>query len=605
MSIFNLIEMAGGLALFLYGMQVMGDGLKAGSSGALKNAIAKVTNSPWKGFILGVLVTGIIQSSTATIVLTSGLVGAGLVSLHQSVGIILGANVGTTVTGQIIRLLDIEGTSVSWLAFFQPDTLAPVAAIIGILLLKIAKKKNTETIGNIAIGFGILFTGLLSMTSAVTPLSQSDAFQNAIMKLSGSPVLGFAVGAAVAFVLQSSSATIGILQAMSMTGSLTFSAVYPIIIGVYLGDCVTTAIVCSIGAKADAKRTGIIHVLFNLSQELIIAVVMTILHRTGAIDQLWNMVMTPGIIANTHTIFKLSCCLLLLPFSTLFENLSRKIVPNDEELGESIEKELEMLNEKLFTSPALALNASAAAISKMLQLGGGNVLNAMEVLRVYDQKEIERVNENEEHIDRLADAVDNYLIHLSPRIKAGHENDLLNYYMQCFGEFERIGDYAVNLCEDAQDLRNRDAEFSDLAKEELAVLKDALNEILDYTYYAFTNMDYEQARMIEPLEEVMDDLVAALRNNHIQRLRDGRCTTYAGLAFLDALVNIERIADQCSNVGVYTLGLIDDQVLMNHHDYLKQIHSGSDSFFNEAYTDGRDKYFSELSKLGEDYSVNV
>ena len=265
MTIFNVISLFGGLALFLYGMRLMGNGLKESSSGALKTAMEKVTNNSAVGFLLGLIVTAIIQSSTATIVLTSGLVGAGVITLHQSIGVVLGANVGTTITGQIIRLLDLNGSGgASWVDIFKPSTLAPLAAIIGILMIMAVKTKHSGVIGQIAMGFGILFTGLMNMTAAVSPLSSSESFARMFVGLSDTPVLGFLAGTGVAFLIQSSSATIGILQALSTTGALTFGAVYAIIIGVNIGDCVTTAIVCSIGSKADAKRTGIVHILFNI-----------------------------------------------------------------------------------------------------------------------------------------------------------------------------------------------------------------------------------------------------------------------------------------------------------------------------------------------------
>ena len=604
MSILNVISMAGGLALFLYGMQVMGDGLKNGSSGAMKNALAEVTNNPVKSFLLGLLVTSVIQSSTATIVLTSGLVGAGMMTLHQSVGIIFGANVGTTMTGQIIRLLDVKTVDggISILSFFKPDTLAPLASIIGLILLKINANKNHETAGNIAIGFGILFTGLLGMTSAVSPLSSSPTFQGWIVRFSSNPALGFLVGFAVAFVLQSSSATVGIIQAISMTGTLIYSAVYPVILGIYLGDALTTAIVCSIGAKADAKRTGVIHVCLNISEEIVIFVAMFILRKLGVLDGVWNSVMTPGSIANLHTAFNLICAVGLLPLANTYEKISLKIIPDDEQLGENIDKELEMLNEKLFTSPALALESARTATARMLNLAGANVLNAMETLKNYDAKEIARINENEVHIDNLSDAVNNYLVKLSPYIISTKDNDMLNFYLQCSSEFERIGDYAVHLTECAQELKDKNREFSQIAHSELDVAKEGLNEILDLTYYAFSGPDYVKAKKVEPLEEVMDDITQVLKKNHTQRLRQGLCSTTAGLIFLDSLVNIEAISDKCSNVGVFTLALVDDKVMTNHHDYLKKLHGGSDEAYNSTYAQLHDKYHKMLQGAYKPYN---
>ena len=597
MTIFNIITLFGGLALFLYGMRLMGDGLKRGSSDAFKSAMEKVTNNPLVGFLLGLGVTAVIQSSTATIVLTSGLVGAGILSLHQSIGVILGANVGTTVTGQIIRLLDVNASDTSLLNFFKPSTLAPLASIIGILFIMAVKGRKSETVGSIAMGFGILFTGLLSMTAAVSPLSESETFANMFFQLSDKPVLGFLLGAGVAFLLQSSSATIGILQAISTTGALTFSSVYAIIIGVNIGDCVTTAIVCSIGSEADAKRTGVIHILFNIAGSVLVILGLMVLRGFGVLDPLWGKVLTSGGIANVHTVFRLVSAVVLLPVCSRFEKLSRKLVKDGVQIGENVDHELSLLDEKFFTSPAIALSGAGEAITTMARLARSGVMNAMNVLEKFDRHTVDIICENEDHIDKLADHVDNYLIRLSPYVPTGHPNDLLNYYIQCFGEFERIGDHAVNLTENAQEFIERNASLSPVARQELAVLTEALGEILDYTYSAFGATDYDAARKIEPVEEVVDDLVATLRSNHIHRVRDGQCTVYAGLTFLDILVNVERIADQCSNVGVFTLSMSDKHIMNNHHDYIHELHQGKDPVFNRAYQETHDKYFGELKRI--------
>ena len=386
------------------------------------------------------------------------------------------------------------------------------------------------------------------------------------------------------------------MQALSITGHLSLSSVYSIIIGIYLGDCVTTAIVCSIGSKADAKRTGMIHILFNIAGSVLIIVGMLLLKNFGVLDPLWNKVMTSGGIANVHTTFRLVAAVVLLPVCRKFEQLSRRIVKDDEQIGENVDHELELLDEKFFTSPALALSGASEAITTMARLARTAVSGAMDNLCAYDQKAVDVINENEEHIDKLADHVDNYLIKLSPHVPTGHGNDLLNYYIQCFSEFERIGDYAVNLTENAQELLNRNVQFSPMAQQEIAVLKEALEEIIGYAYRAFAATDNQAARCIEPVEEVVDDLVATLRSNHIRRLRDGQCTVYAGLTFLDILVNIERIADQCSNIGIYTLSMFDKNIMNNHHDYIHELHQGNDPFFNESYQKTHDKYFGKLAE---------
>ena len=327
MNVFNLISLFGGLAMFLYGMRMMGDGLKESSSGALKNIMGKVTGTPVKAFLLGLIMTAVIQSSTATIVITSGLVGAGIISLHQSLGIIIGANVGTTVTGQIIRLLDLNASGgASFLQLFKPSTLAPLALIVGIIFIMAKPFRGSDKAGRIVIGFGILFSGLMNMTGAVSALTETGIIESLFSRLGENPFIGYLIGAGVAFVLQSSSATIGILQAFSTSGQLTFNAIYAVLVGIYLGDCVTTAIVCNIGAKPDAKRVGVVNILFNLSETVLILVGVNIAHSLGLLDNLWNSVVYSGSIANTNTVFNLSCAILMFPMLGVYEKLSLKLV---------------------------------------------------------------------------------------------------------------------------------------------------------------------------------------------------------------------------------------------------------------------------------------
>ena len=597
MTIFNVISLLGGLALFLYGMRIMGDGLTRGSSAALKAAMEKVTNNPIVGFLLGLAVTCVIQSSTATIVLTSGLVGAGILTLHQSLGIILGANVGTTVTGQIIRLLDLNTEAGSWMQLFQPTTLAPLAAIVGILLLMAFHFRNSDTIGGIFIGFGILFTGLLNMTAAVSPLSQSETFSRLFAGLANQPFLGFLAGAGVACLIQSSSATVGILQALSMTGVLSFSSIYAVLLGIYLGDCITTAIVCSIGAKADAKRTGAIHIMFNLSMGVLILLVVTILHRTGAISEFWSKPITSGGIANTHTIFKLAGTLVLLPISGLFEKLSRRIIRDDPVNAQDTQREkvIETLDRAFYASPELALASAHSVIATMADLSCLGVRNALEDLGKDTQSVVSTIKANEANIDSFADHVSDYLIHLSPHVQEGKGNARLNYFIKCVSEFERIGDHAVNLTENSAALVEKHTEFSAAAKRELEVLTDAIKQILDYAWRAFVEHDLTAAHHIEPLEETIDDLVSALRGNHVERLQAGKCSSEAGYIFMDVLVNVERISDHCSNLGMHTIFLYDAKAAEMQHEYIRHLHKGEDSAYNREFDMVHAEYFARLN----------
>ncbi|MBQ2455120.1 MAG: Na/Pi cotransporter family protein [Firmicutes bacterium] len=594
MSVFNLISLFGGLSLFLYGMRLMGDGLRSSSGNAFKNAMARVTKGPVRAFLLGLLVTAIIQSSTATIVITSGLVGAGVLSLDQSLGIILGANVGTTVTGQIIRLLDVDSSSSSILQLFTPSTLAPLAAILGILFIMVFKFKNSNTAGQIAMGFAILFTGLLSMTAAVSDLSGSETFVRMFTTLGRMPLLGFLSGFAVAFMLQSSSASVGILQAISMTGVLSFETVYPIILGIYMGDCVTTAIVCWIGAKADARRTGIVHVLINISQVILVFTVVTILHMSGALDSLWSKSLHSGGIADTHTIFKLGCAVALLPFTKQFANLSRRIVKDEPSIEDEHAKEFAYLDEAFFKSPGVALSEAFKAISAAVEVAINNVLIAIDVMTEYDPEKIALVNREEQFVDRMTDRASDYLTRLSDHITLSRDSVLVNYYLKCVSEFERISDLAVNLTENAQTLVDRGVSFSPMAVSELKVLKDAVTDIMEHSRIAFINGSYEEASHIEPIEEVVDDMVEQLKDFHLRRLRNGTCNVDSGFVFMEMLTNIERISDQCSNIGLATMGLFDPVINEMHHMYILQLHEGE----NQQYLD-------ELRRASEKYLVRL
>ena len=594
MSIFNVITLLGGLAMFLYGMRMMGDGLKESSSGTLKVAMEHVTNNPFKAFLLGLAVTAIIQSSTATIVITSGLVGAGIITLRQSLGIIVGANVGTTVTGQIIRLLDVDDSATSWLQFFKPSTLAPLALIIGMLLIMAFKFKNSNRIGNIAIGFGILFSGLMNMTSSVTSLTDSGLFEDMFARLGSNPVIGYLTGAGIAFLLQSSSATVGILQAFSMTGLLSWNAIYAVIVGIYLGDCVTTAIVCSIGAKAEAKRVGLVNILFNLGKSALVLIGVTIAHKTGLLDSLWTRTVNSGIIADTNTIFNLACALLLLPLMSVFEKLSRRLIKEKPSKAGKYDELLEALSPVFFKTPALALRSCYNALMAMYTASRTNIEKAMNLLHVYDEKVVEEIMEEEENIDMLNDEISNYLVALSPHIKEEYQVHILNEYYKIVTEFERLGDHATNIAEMAQDLDHKSLHFSDDAIREIDVLEELIYRILDLTRLAFEKRDVDSAMQIEPLEEVTDDMVNALHDLHLERLRKGTCSVDVGSSFLNLLSDLERISDVCSNVGVATLTRVNTNLESRAHEFISSLHSGHDEMFNERYSAAHKEFFNKL-----------
>jgi phosphate:Na+ symporter len=552
-TVLTVIKLLGGLAMFLYGMEVMGDGLKQGSGGALKNFLGKLTHNAFLGLLTGALVTAIIQSSTATIVLTVGLIGAGILNLKQAVSIVLGANIGTTVTAQIIRLMDIESSGNSILVFFKPDTLAPVALIAGIILFMFLKKGASKNVGMICLGFGILFTGLMGMTDAVEPLADSQAFVDTLSYFSDMPMLGIFTGLVLTVIIQSSSAMVGILQALSVTGVMTFELVYPMVMGINLGTCVTTALVCSIGSSKDAKRTGVVHIVFNTIGTVLFMVAMTILRSAGFMPDLWEGVVDSGIIANFQTVFNLVTAIVLLPFTGLLVKLACAVVKDDVKDEEGY-PELAALDRKLMISPVLALGHVTDSVAAMAKAARDNVVLALEQFETYDEQRAEIINSREDQIDRFTDHVENYLIELSHSIDSERENHQLNVLMQCSPNIERIGDYATNFDEMAKKLSETDLTFSEMAKKEMALLSEAVVEILRLTVDALEKDSVSNARRIEPLEEVIDDMVLKVQNNHSARLRKGECSIESGLIYMDLLTNLERTADQCSNIALLNDG---------------------------------------------------
>ena len=591
MSIFDFLTLFGGLAMFLYGMRLMGDGLKESSSGTLKKAMESVTNNQFKAFLLGLGITAIIQSSTATIVITSGLVGAGLLTLHQSIGIILGANVGTTVTGQIIRLLDLDaGGATSWLQLFKPSSLAPIALIIGIILIMGGRIKSSRQIGNIAIGFGILFSGLMNMTNAVGVLTESGMVEGLFTGLGNNPVIGYLTGAAVAFVLQSSSATIGILQAFSASGMLTFKAVYPVIVGVYLGDSVTTGIVCFIGAGAEQKRVGIVNILFNIGKMAVILIGVTILHQFGFLDWIWERTVNSGIIANANTVFNLAASMLLFPVVGLFEKQSVRLVPDDKEEPNKYQDKLDALSPTFFDTPALALRSLYDILLTQYRTARDNVEKAFGLIENYDAKVYEQIQEAEADIDLLTDRISRYIVEFLPHIGGEQNAAILNQYYKVVTDFERIGDHAVNIADNAEMLHNKQRTFTPAAMEEIRIVEDLLREILDAVDLAFEKRDVDAAFSIEPLQEVATDMLSRLKRHHLDRMGRGECDIYADANFENLLSDFQRIADVSTNIGEAVMVRVNPELAENEHIYFTGLRSGKDQRFNEAFDEAYKKY---------------
>ncbi|CUN35019.1 transcriptional regulator PhoU [Faecalibacterium prausnitzii] len=558
MDITHITSLLGGIALFLYGMSIMGAGLEKLAGGKMQGVLQKLTSSTIKGVIFGTLITGVIQSSAGTVVICVGLVNSGIMTLTQSVGVIMGANIGTTVTGQLIRMADISGDSL-WLTLIQPKTFAPVVAFIGCIFyvfLRNAKKKN---IGQIMLGFGILFTGMSLMDSGVSPLRESAAFQDLFVSMTN-PILGILVGVVATVIIQSSSASVGILQALSSTGLVTFGSAIPIILGAHIGTAFTPLLTIG-GSSKDGKRTALIHLYFNIIGSVVLLAAIYAVRYTIGIP-VWNDVMNKSSIANIHTLSSVAAMILFLPFSRVLSRLAVLTVPDSAE--EAQELSMPVLDERLFKSPAVALQQAKNAVVKMSRRAARNVNLAAPLLIKMDEDVVSAINVRENLIDRMEVEVSNYLIKMTDQELGDDESHAVTELLNFVTEYERIGDYAVNIMEKSEELYEKEASFSDHAKEQLKLLTSAMERILDLTNDAFENDDLTLARQVEPLEEVIDIMVEKLRDQHIKRLKDGICSIDTGVVFLDVLNNAERISDHCSNIAARLVGMSEGDDYDSH-----------------------------------------
>ena len=593
-----IIQLLGGLAMFLYGIEVMGDGLKNSSGAALKRVLEKVTGNVVMGVLTGALVTAVIQSSTATIVLTVALIGAGVLNLKQAVSVVMGANIGTTITAQVIRLGSIESDG-SWLLWlFDTDTLAPIALVIGIILVMFIKSKSSKTIGDICIGFGVLFVGLNLMTDGVKPLIGTDAFTSFIGFL-GNPLFGILFGLVLTVIVQSSSATVGMLQTVaSVPGSgITFAMAYPVIMGINLGTCVTTAMVCSIGSSKDAKRTGVVHIAFNTIGTVLFMLVMTVMQKLSVFGaEYWVRAVDSGVIANFQTIFNLLTAIVLVPFAGALVKLSTLIVKEEKE-HEHRHPELHTLDEKLYISPAVAVAEATKAVAFMGSIAKENFAKCCRILTTGETSGTEKIYSDEECLDQFADRADRFLIGLSKAVETEMDDRQVDMLLQTVPSFERVGDYATNLVELAERLKAESATLSDSAKKELGILCSAVNEILDITVNAFATDDVEAAKRIEPLEETIDDMVMILRDRHTKRLKSGECSISSGLVFMEALTHLERASDHCSSIAVMMVARTNEDILHNHYEYLRQLHTGNDEGYRNERARRREQYVKALKEV--------
>lgn len=598
---YNIVAFLGGLAMFLYGMRVMGDGLKSSSGGAMREALARVTNKPAMGFLLGMLVACIIQSSTATIVITVGLVGAGFLTFHQSVGIVLGANVGTSITAQVIRLMDVSSGMDSPLYFFKADNLAPLALVIGITLIMFIKTNASNTAGSIACGFGILFMGLLYMSNIVSGFGES--LSSLLTAFEHNYFLGFLSGILVTGVVQSSSAVVGIIQSIASSVGVTFSAVFAVIIGVNIGDCLTTYLVSSIGARTNQKRTAVVHIVYNVFAAVLCFTLVFIGRTTGLIsDELWNSVLNSGGVANIHGFFRLVPAIVLLPLTGLFENITCYIVkdePADDEDASALEA-LNALDERFFNTPTLALDQVDRIVWEMSEIANHNFDAAVRQIFDYDPKRRQRIEAREDLLDSMTDASNKYIVSLSPHVTNERDTRRQNYILKTIICYERIGDLAVNIADEIESLRSTDREFSPSAMKELRVAFDAIYEILDITAKAYKTKNSWLAAKVEPLEEVIDDLVEELNARHVYRMVNNLCDTINGIHFQSVLTNIEHISDKCSDVAVYILERDNKEIFGKEHSYVHDLHVSNDDVYKSNYNSNHDKYFDAIEAIPVD-----
>lgn len=590
MDIANIVAMFGAIATFLFGMSTMTDGLEKLSSGRLEHILERLTSNVFKGVLLGAVVTGLIQSSAATTVMCVGFVNAGIMKLEQTVGIIMGANIGTTVTAQLLRLGDIDADNIVMM-FLQPSFLGPILAVVGIIFYMFIKGGHKRIVGQIVLGLGLLFIGMNTMSSAVEPLKNLPEFQSVFTAFSN-PLLGVAVGAAITALLQSSSASMGILQAISTTGVVSFNIAMPLIMGQNIGTCIT-ALISSVGASKNAKRTAMIHLFFNIIGSVFFLVV---LYAGNALFRFpfWENTMDMGSIANLHLAFNIACTALLLPFHRQLVKLVKAVVPGDAE-----ERELSVLDDRFLSSPSLALERAHDAVVQMSEFARDNYRLTVELIWKFDAKKLERLNETEVALDKLEGLLDNYLVKLTDRALTAEESTRVSELLHTLSDFERIGDYAVNVSESAVVLHDRNITFSPQARAELERLTAAVGETLDKTVACYQSRQRTLAVQVEPLEEVVDLIAATLKNRHVERLKAGECTIELGTQFLELLINLERMSDHCSNVALHILRQTsspDDKVRIDSHAYMHELHHGGfNQEFDDLFQEYRTKYFQPIA----------
>ena len=578
MDFFDVLTLLGGLSLFLFGMNLMGNSLEKCAGSSLKVLLSKLTSRKILGFLTGLGVTAVIQSSSATTVMVVGFVNSGLLSLRQAIGVIMGANVGTTVTAWILSLTGLDGESF-FIRLLEPTSFSPVLALIGVGLTMMAKSERKKDVGMILLGFAVLMFGMDTMSGAVAGLQDVPEFQSIFLMFTN-PVLGVLAGAILTAIIQSSSASVGILQALSATGQVTYGAAIPIIMGQNIGTCVT-AMISSVGANKNAKRAAVVHLLFNIIGTCVWLSVFYLINAVVHFDFVGNSIDQLGI-AVVHTTFNVLCTALLFPFSGLLEKLACRLVRDDK-----VPEQIQILDERLLSTPPVAIGRCQEVAETMARISMDALRTGCRLIEHYDAKEAQAVRETEKEADQYEDMLGTYLVKLGRENLSERDNRQVSKLLHIIGDFERISDHAVNVVESAEEMRSKGLHFSPQAKQELNVLTSAVGEIMDLSLDAFLKDDPDLAVKVEPLEQVVDTLKEQLRNRHILRLQRGECTIELGFVWSDLLTDLERVADHCSNIAGCVIEMPHGS--LDVHEYLDYIKGGSIAF-QRAYNAYARKY---------------
>ena len=589
MDIFGVLTLFGGLALFLYGMDTMGQGLEKVSGGRLEKILEKLTSNPIKAVLLGAGVTAVIQSSSATTVMVVGFVNSGIMKLSQAVGVIMGANIGTTVTSWILSLTGIESSNF-FIQLLKPSSFSPILAVIGIIFMMFSKKERKKDIGTIMIGFAVLMFGMETMSDAVKPLADVPEFTG-ILTMFSNPILGLIAGAVLTAVIQSSSASVGILQALCATGAVSYGTALPIIMGQNIGTCVT-ALLSSIGANKNARRAALVHLYFNLIGTAIFMVVFYAINAFVHFAFLADAA-TPVGIAVIHSCFNVAATIVLFPFSEGLVPLACMTIP--EAAGpaaaaaqEETQDEFGLLDVRFLDTPAFAVEQCRNMTVRMAKLAKAALFMSVELLDEYDEKKAEAVAALEDRVDHYEDELGTYMVKLGSRHLSKNDSSTISLLLHCIGDFERISDHAMNLMEAAKEKHEKQMEFSKKAQKELSVFTSAVKDILELSIQSFENNDGGTAALVEPLEEVIDDLNTCVKANHIRRLQKGKCTIEQGFVLSDISTNYERVADHCSNIAISVIEIARDG--FDTHGYLENLKRENDPKFAAQVELYRQKY---------------